>query len=340
MSQQGLFDVENRLLDLSQLKDPLEILEKRIPWEGFRRDLERALRKEKQSPAGRRPYDAVLMFKTLILQSLYALSDHQTEFQIKDRFSFMRFLGLGTADKVPDQKTIWLYREILAKAGAFERLFERLEGYLCGAGYKAKKGMIVDATIVEVPRMRNSREENEQIKEGEVPKSLAENENALRQKDLDARWTQKRGQNYFGYKDHVNVDAKHKLIRKYTVTPAHVHDSVELEGLLDPWNTAGVVYGDSAYGSHEKEEKLGELGYVFRFNRKGHRGHPLTDGQKRRNRRMSRIRARVEHAFGWMERKTKGVLTRGIGRIRIAAKIGLRNLVYNLDRYAYLEGIA
>ena len=79
---------------------------------------------------------------------------------------------------------------------------------------------------------------------------------------------------------------------------------------------------------------------MFRFNRKGHRGHPLTDGQKRRNRRMSRIRARVEHAFGWMERKTKGVLTRGIGRIRIAAKIGLRNLVYNLDRYAYLEGIA
>ena len=340
MSQQGLFDIENRLLDLSHLKDPLEILEKRVPWEMFRWDLERALRKEKKTAAGRKPYDAVLMFKALCLQSLYGLSDHQTEFQIKDRFSFMRFLGLSTADKVPDQKTIWLYREILSQGNTFETLFERFEGHLRNAGYKAKKGMIVDATLVEVPRMRNTKEENEQIKEGEVPPTLQENENTLRQKDVDARWTKKRGQNYFGYKDHVNVDVEHKLIRKYTVTPANVHDSVELEKLLDPWNTSGVVYGDAAYPSREKKEEWTKLGYAFRFNQKGHRGHPLTERQKRRNRRMSRLRARVEHVFGWMERKTKGVLLRGVGRIRIAAKIGLRNLVYNLDRYAYLEGIA
>lgn len=338
MSQLGLFDIDNRLQALSDLNDPLEILQNRIPWDVFRKDLNRALRKEKKNKAGRKPFDGLLMFKILVLQSLYALSDHQMEFQIKDRLSFMRFLSFGAEARIPDEKTIWLYREILAKGGFIKPLFERFEMHLREAGYRAQKGMIVDATIVEVPRSRNTPDENGQIKKGETPDSLSENPNVLRQKDMDARWTKKRGETFYGYKDHVSVDVKHKLIRRYTVTPAHVHDSVELENLLDPWNTRGVVYGDSAYLSEEKEEKLGQLGYWFRFNQKGYRGRPLTDGQKRRNRRKSRIRARVEHVFGWMERKTGGILTRCVGQVRAEAKIGLRNLVYNLSRFAYLEG--
>ena len=338
MSQLGLFDIDNRLQALSALKDPLETLQKSIPWEVFRKDLTRAAQKEKKSAAGRKPFDGLLMFKVLVLQSLYGLSDHQIEFQVKDRFSFMRFLGLGAEDKIPDEKTVWLYRESLSKGGWIKPLFERFEKHLWEAGYRAKKGMIVDTTIVEVPRSRNTPKENEAIKSGEVPVSISENPAVLRQKDMDARWTQKRGQNYYGYKDHINVDVEHKLIRRYTVTPASVHDSVELENLMDPWNTLQVMYGDSAYPCQEKEERLGKLGYKFRFNQKGYRGNPLTERQKRRNRRMSRIRARVEHVFGWMERKTKGILTRGIGQVRAEAKIGLRNLVYNLSRYAYLEG--
>jgi len=338
MSQLGLFDLDNRLRSLSSLKDPLETLQKRIPWETFRKDLDKALRDTSKKETGRKPYDSVLMFKILVLQSLYGLSDHQVEFQVKDRFSFMRFLGLHSESRVPDEKTVWLYREILSRAGAMQPLFERFEKHLQEKGYAARKGMIVDATLVEVPRQRNTPDENALIKAGTTPKSLEENPNVLRQKDLDARWTQKRGQNYFGYKDHVCVDAAHKFIRRYTVTAAHVHDSVELERLLDPWNKSGAVYGDSAYGSQEKEASLGKLGYRFRFNRKGHRGRPLTDAQKRRNRRMSRVRARVEHVFGWMYQKTGGILMRGIGQVRAAARIGLRNLTYNLNRFAYLEG--
>jgi IS5 family transposase len=338
MSQLGLFDIDNRLRALSALQDPLETLQKRIPWESFRKELDRALRKPTKSNTGRPPYDSVLMFKILVLQSLYGLSDHQVEFQIKDRLSFMRFLGLHAENRIPDEKTVWAYRETLAEGGHIEDLFERFEEHLQETGYQAKKGMIVDATLVEVPRQRNTKEENEAIKEGKTPETLSENPNVLSQKDLDARWTQKRGQNYYGYKDHVCVDAEHKMIRRFTVTPAHVHDSVELENLLDPWNKSGVVYGDSAYGSQEKETDLGKLGYRFRFNEKGQRGRPLTEKQKRRNRRMSRVRARVEHVFGWMEQKTGGILMRGIGLVRAKARIGLRNLVYNMSRFAYLEG--
>ena len=340
MSQLGLFDIENRLQDLSKLKDPLEVLEKRIPWEVFRKDLKRALGREEPYRTGRPPFDPVLMFKVLVLQSLYNLSDHQIEFQIKDRLSFMRFLDLGAEARIPDEKTVWLYRETLSQGKCGERLFRRFDGYLEKAGYRAKKGMMVDATLVEVPRSRNTRQENEQIKEGETPDSLSQNPNVLRQKDVNARWTQKRGQTYFGYKNHINVDVKHKLIRRYTVTPANVHDSRELGSLLDFWNMHPIVYGDAAYPNREVEERFSVCGYVFRFNRKARRGHPLTEGQKRRNRRLSRTRARVEHVFGWMERKTQGTLLRGIGLTRAALKIGFRNLVYNLSRYAYLEGVA
>jgi IS5 family transposase len=340
MSQLGLFDIDNRLQALSDLKDPLEILQNRIPWEVFRKDLNRALRKVKKSNAGRKPYDGLLMFKILVIQSMYGLSDHQMEYQIKDRLSFMRFLGLGAESTIPDEKTIWLYREILAQGGYIKPLFERFDAHLRIAGYRAQKGMIVDATIVEVPRQRNTPDENDQIKKDEVPDTLSENPNVLRQKDLDARWTKKRGETFYGYKDHVSVDVENKLIRLYTVTPAHVHDSVELENLLDPWNSRQVVYGDSAYIGEDKKENLSALGYCLRFNQKGFRGNPLTAPQKRRNRRKSRIRARVEHVFGWMHQKTGGMLMRCIGSVRADAKIGLRNLAYNLNRFAYLEGIA
>ncbi len=340
MSQLGFFDIDNRLRALSALHDPLETLQKRIPWETFRKDLDKALRRITNRGTGRRPFDSVLMFKILVLQSLYGLSDHQVEFQIKDRLSFMRFLGLGPESRIPDEKTVWLYREALSQEGHIGSLFERFETHLQDTGYQARKGMIVDATLVEVPRQRNTPEENAAIKEGKVPERIEANENVKRQKDLEARWTQKRGQSYFGYKDHVCVDAEHKLIRRYTVTPAQVHDSVELENLLDPWNKSGTVYGDSAYGSEEKEALLRKLGYRFRFNKKGHRNHPLTERQKKRNQRMSRVRARVEHVFGWMEQKTGGILMRGIGLLRAKARIGLRNLVYNMSRFAYLEGAA
>ncbi|MBY0273136.1 MAG: transposase [Alphaproteobacteria bacterium] len=149
MIQPGLFDMQNRLESLSQFGDPLEKLKEVVDFEVFRSDLERGLDFSDRSKGGRPPYDAVLIFKILLLQSLYSLSDEQAEFQIKDRLSFMRFLGLELCQSVPDAKTIWLYRERLSQKGIIEKLFESFDRALKERGYLAMGGQVVDGTPVQ-----------------------------------------------------------------------------------------------------------------------------------------------------------------------------------------------
>ena len=172
---------------------------------------------ERKSNAGRKPFDVVLMLKILILQALYNLSDDEMEFQIMDRLSFMRFLGLSIGDRVPDAKTIWLFRSKLEQLGLVRELFAKFNSFLAEAGFVARKGQIVDATIVHVPVQRNTPEENAAIKAGNPPVEKW-GEAKRRQKDVDARWTQKNGKNHFGYKNHVAVDVGGKFIRDYKVT--------------------------------------------------------------------------------------------------------------------------
>jgi len=164
--QPGLFDLDERYAALSKAGDPLERLASVIDFEPFRYRLEKALKRSDGSKGGRPPYDPVLMFKILVLQALYGLSDDQAEFMVRDRLSFMRFLGLGFCDAVPDAKTIWLYRELLVQAGAIDKLFARFDRLLGEKGYLAMGGQIVDATIVEAPKQRNSEGEKQALKEG------------------------------------------------------------------------------------------------------------------------------------------------------------------------------
>lgn len=121
--QPGLFDVEERAAQLTDMGDPLVGLKARIDWEAFRSELNRVHDKDRKSNAGAKPIDVVLMFKVLVLQQLHNLSDDGIEYQIRDRFSFMRFLGLQLEDRVPDAKTVWLFRDRLKALGLVERLF-------------------------------------------------------------------------------------------------------------------------------------------------------------------------------------------------------------------------
>ena len=204
-------------------------------------------REARISLAGRKPWDVVMMFNALVLSALYNLSDDQIEFQIRDRLSFMRFLGLGLEDRVLDAKTVWLYREALVKAGKVEELFGLFEGYLVREGYLARGGQILDASIVPVPRNHNRREENETIKAGDVPEEWKDKPAKMSQKDIDAHWTKKHGKSYFGYKNHVNIDCKHKFVRRYHVTNAAAHDSQAVDDLLMKGNTSRDVWADAAY---------------------------------------------------------------------------------------------
>lgn len=336
MAQPGFFDLDNRYESLSHMGDPLEVLGRSVPWETFRPVLSKALRKFKKSNAGRRPYDSVLMFKILVLQSLYNLSDDQTEFQIKDRLSFMRFLGMDFEDSVPDAKTLWLFRDTLANKGAIDKLFRKFNRYLDREGLIARQGQLIDASLVPAPVQRNTREENAQIKQGEVPEGWENEPHKLRQKDTDARWVRMQGHNHYGYKNHVSADRKHKLIRAYDVTNASVHDSRVFDQLLDPDNTGKQVWADSAYRSEEIDQTLKKRGLKNEIKYKGYRYASLSEAKQRINQKRSSVRAPVEHIFAFQANSLGGKFVRCIGILRARARIGLMNLAYNMKRYVYL----
>ena len=301
MAQFGFFDANKRLSVLSAKGDPLVGISALVPWETLRDDIEAVVLtadEARKSSAGRKPIDALVLFRMLVLQSLYNLSDEQIEYQVRDRLSFTRFLGLGIEDNIPDGTTLWLFREKLAKAGLIDKLFERFGQHLEAKGYIARGGQMVDATIVPVPRQRNSRDENDQVKAGMTPKDWKRRPSKNRQKDKDARWTKKHGRSFFGYKNHVNADARYKLIREYGVTDASVHDSQVFDDLLNKGNTSSDVYADSAYRSAETEGKLKARGFRSCIHKRGRRNRSLSAAQTEANSRKSKVRARIEHVFG------------------------------------------
>jgi IS5 family transposase len=336
--QRGFFDEQDRLEKLSQQGDPLEKLSATIDWEMFRPQLKRSFKKVPKGPGGRPPFDYVLMFKIMILQRLYNLSDAQMQYQILDRLSFQRFLGQGLYGSVPDEKTIWLFREVLTKQNMIEKLFDRFTRHLEAQGLITNKGSIIDASFVEVPRQRNSREENAKIKEGTIPGDWEEDPCKLRQKDTDARWTKKNDQTFYGYKDHVKVDTDSKLIKAYEVTDASVHDSQVLEPLMDTTDKDTELHADSAYRSAKIERSLKKRGVKSKIHEKANRNQPLTKSQIRSNRAKSRIRARVEHVFAQITNSMNGFCIRSIGLRRACGIVGLINLAYNIVRSVHLQG--
>ena len=331
-NERGFFDEQFRLEKLTQQNDPLVKLLEEIHWEQFRKILTAALAKEEKGIGGRPPFDYIMMFKILVLQRYYNLSDEQMQFQILDRLSFMRFLGLALSDIVPDEKTIWLFRENLIEHKLVDKLFDKFLSSLEKANLVGKEGRMVDASFVEVPRQRNSREENQNIKDGIVPEDWEDDPNKLAQKDLDARWTKKNDQVFYGYKDHVKVDEKSKLIIGYEVTDASVHDSQPLEDLLSKKDKGQPLYGDSAYTGEEQEKAIKKSGMINQVHEKGYKNRPLTKKQQKSNRKKSKFRARVEHVFGFMEISMKKMYIHSIGKIRAEGIIGLMNLTYNLLR--------
>ena len=336
MKQYNFLNEDLRLERLSKMGDPLVKLRAAVDFEVFRSLLNSIFGKideKDMSKGGRPPYDIVLMFKVLILQQLYNISDDATEYMINDRLSFQRFLGITPGDKVPDSKTIWLFRDTLTKSEREKELFDMFNLQLVDMGVITRKGSIVDASFVDVPRQRNTRDENQTIKDGNVPKEWPENENdtdeikvkkanKLAQKDTDARWAKKGEETHFGYKDNIKTDAESKMITEFIVTNASVHDSQNFADILDEHDE--VVNADSAYvGANietEIREKLDdeETGkkVTLNINEKGYKNKPLTDEQKESNREKSRVRARVEHVFGHITNSMGGMFVRAVGKAK------------------------
>jgi IS5 family transposase len=336
----GLFDDHFLMEKLTKLGDPLQKLNDYINWNIFTNPLDKAFEEElSDRPKGGRPaYDKLMMFKALIVQGLYNLSDDQLEYQIVDRASFKRFLGLKKSDKVPDSKTFWAFREQLIEKNVIENMFKTFNEILDAAGVFANEGKMVDASFVEAPRQRNTREENKHIKQaGTAPEQWKNKPHKLCQKDIDARWTKKNFVTFFGYKNHIKADTKTKLIEKYIVTDASVHDSQVIEELLTEKDRGQPLYADSAYGGEDQQKVYKKKEMDDQVHEKGYRNKPLTEKQKADNREKSRVRARVEHVFGFVENSMNGSIVRTIGMLRAQAKIGMMNLTYNISRCAQLK---
>jgi IS5 family transposase len=357
--QAGFFDVDERLKQLSAKGDSLERLSAVIDFELFRAGLERAVPRSDRAKGGRPPFDHVLMFKTLILQTSHNLSDERTEYLVRGRLSLMRFLGLGLADTVPDANTIWTFREALTRARiaarpAIEVLFERFDAALAAAGFLAMSGQIIDASILAAPKQRNTDGEKRDIKEGRIPPAWAQKPAKLRQKDRAARWTvntprPSRARTAprasisrppaFGYKNHLGIDRRHRLIRRWTVTDAARYDGALLPELVDPNNTASEVWADTAYRSQANEKFLAGRLLRSQIHRKKPKGKPMPRRTARANARKSAVRSAVEHVFA-RQKGPMGLFIRTIGLARATTKIGLANLVYNMQRVVWLTAQA
>jgi len=240
---------------------------------------------------------------------------------------------------VPDEKTIWAFRNTLSQAGVVETLFNTFGDHLREQGLVLNQGSILDASFVDVPRQRNSREENQTIKAGGIPRDWQSEENArkIARKDTEARWTKRNGESPFGYKDNVKVDEKSKIITEFTVSDASVHDSQDSESLIDDGDKGKPLHGDSAYAGKPIARALEDKGVDNQIDQRAYRNKPLTDEQTQSNREKSEGRVRVEPVFGFIENSLGGSLIRSIGKIRAAGMIGLINLTYNMFQFEQLE---
>ena len=337
MGQKGFWDFEERQQELINKNKTLKHLNDIIPWELFRAELETIHKKDRKSNAGRKPTDVILMFKLLILQQLYNISDEELEYQVKDRLSFMEFLNLGLEDPVPDATTVWLFRQHLKDHNKMEPLFEEFSNYLNQQGYQAQGGQIMDATLIPVPKQKITKQEKEDLKQGQIPEEWQNNPHNMAQKDIDAKWTKKNNQSHFGYKNHINIDVDYGFIRQYIITDASVHDSQALTRLLDDLNTGKGVWADSAYRSAGIEWLLSLLNWISHIHERPYRNRPLSEEQQEKNTERSKTRSHVEHVFGAWVMRLGGKALRSIGLGRAEVNLGLKNLTYNFMRFIFWE---
>lgn len=328
-----LFSAESRREKMDNLGDPLLEIAKYIDFAALAAEVDRASPR-RTSPLGGRPaFPTEVMVRILVLKRLNNHSDEQMEYQLLDRMSYQRFCGLENSSNIPDRTTIWLFAKRIGEAGALA-LFEGVHAQLMRHGYMARGGQIIDATLIPAPKQKMSKSERQCIEQGEVPEDWSQAKR--RQKDLDATWTCKHGKHHFGYKISVNVDKRYKVIRKIYTDTASTHDSQHFDGLLDEDNTSRDVYADKAYPSAERSAKLKEAGYRNHIQRKGKRGKPLSDCQQRRNHRIAKKRARVEHVFAAFS-QMGGKLVRTIGQARANFSMTMLATCYNLKRLVYLK---
>jgi len=329
----SLFAGYERSSKRERLGDPLQVLDRAIDFKALAQAVDARLALGKGKQGGRPPWPTELMIRLLVLQQLYNLSDEALEYQLLDRISFLRFAGLENSGRVPDAKTVWVWRERLKKQDLIGDISQAVGLQLAQAGFIARGGQIIDASLISAPVQHNRSEENAAIKAGQPPEDWSAAKRS--QKDVDARWTRKYGKSYYGYKLHANTDRRWGFIRAWEVTAASVTDTEVFESILDPGNTNKAVYADRGYAKAAREQELARQGYRAFIQRKGN-ATPISAIQQRRNRGIAKHRAFGEHPFARLA-QMGGKHLRTIGLARARTVIGLKVIAHNLMHLARLR---
>jgi len=299
---------------ISRLGDRLIKVNVAINWEAFRPIIRKAYY---DNQAGGRPHtDEVIIIKCLMLQSWYGLSDPELEFQINDRISFKNFLGYP--ETMPDFTTIWKARERLQKKGLDKKIWKQLQNQLENKGFTIKKGVMQDATFIESDTgKKRMHYEKKAKKKGE---KIDYTEKQLNHIDKDATFTIKNGQVHYGYKNHIKMDVKHQLIRDYEVTTASTHDSkINLITKNDK-----KAYLDKGYTGMKLSKKI-----INMTMKRAARNHPLTEKQETQNKKISKIRNRVERPFSVIKRTMHNIINKTTTLARVKIKTMFQNFAYN-----------
>ena len=316
----GQISFAEALMPMHRGQQRLEKLSAVVKWYRFEKLLGR-LRDEES--VGRPAYPPLVMFKALLLQSLYGLSDAELEEALYDRLSFRRFVGLDLEAAVPDHTTLCRFRTLLGEAKLLDRLFQELERQLDQAGLILKRGTMLDATLIETTAPRPPRAPSGELTD------FAE------ASDPDARFTRREGRVVYGYKAHVGVDEGSGLIRRVRTTPANVNDTVPADELI--CGDEAAVLGDSAYHTHRREGELRQRGIRPLLMRRANKYHPeLPPRLKRLNAAIARRRAAVETTFATFKRRMGLSVIRYKGLTKASAQVLIAAFAFNLRRWATL----
>lgn len=318
----------------NQFLDKIDAL---IDW----KDIEKVLNKKYRKVAsadGRPAYPALPMFKLLLLQRWYGLSDPGLEEAINDRISFIRFSGFSVSSTLPDHSTICRFRNALLELNLFEKLFQEINGQLEKKGILVRQsnGAILDATIIESsrrPRKVIDLMPEDRKEESEVPPHVVTYSD-----DPDATWVRKGKKPYYGYKAHVAVDTKEGFVLGGHITPAHVADITQFEKLLEESNLAGdvPVFADKGYSSEKNRATLTGKGHIDGIMYKAARGKPLTLLQRLMNRLISSVRYRVEQGIGTLKRGYHLSRMRYTGLNKGNMELMLTAMAFNLKKAVLL----
>ncbi|NDY93966.1 IS5 family transposase [Ideonella livida] len=334
-----LFITQQRKAKLEGYVKTLAAIDRLMDFSAMAVEVDAVCPRPDRSKGGRPPYATAVMLRMVFPQGLYNLSDEQCKYQVLDRMSFQRFCRVEGSLNVPDARTLWNFRQRLAAGGlGGQAVFDAVSRTLQRLGYIPRGGQMVDATIVQAPIAQVTEEERQTLNAGQTPEGWSQKR--LAHTDFDARCTKKHGKSYYGYKLHANVDARHKLVRKIKVTPAHADDGSALPSVIQgaESNTRNRLMADRGYDSQSNRDVSAHHGLQDRIARRATPGQVHKKRLKQRNAAISRVRSRVEHVFGAL-RQQGGKWVRAMNLARNTLAITLQCAAYNARRLAWLVSL-